>query len=30
MSSIFTGIGIKTTDAVNIIEKCDDEFNLRS
>ena len=30
MSSIFTGVGIKTTDGVNIIEDCDGEFNLRS
>ena len=30
MSSIFTGVGIKTTDGVNIIEDCNGEFNLRS
>ena len=30
MSSIFTGVGIKTTDGINIIEDYDDEFNLRS
>ena len=30
MSSIFTGVGIKTTDGVNIIEDCDGEFNLKS
>ena len=30
MSSIFTGVGIKTTDEENIIEDCDGEFNLRS
>ena len=30
MSSICTGVGIKTTDEVNNIEDCDGEFNLRS
>ena len=30
MSSIFTGIGIKTIDGVSIIENSDDVFNLRS
>ena len=30
MSSIFTGVGIKTTDGVNIIEDCYGKFNLRS
>ena len=30
MSSIFTGIGIKTIDGVRIIEDSDGVFNLRS
>ena len=30
MSSIFTGIGIKTIDGVSIIEDSDGVFNLRS